>query len=199
MVFLHEVERRASELRPTFDVDVVVDLRAEPGGLDRIHSVLVDAGFEQDLPGPDGAAHRYRLGAAVFDVLAPDNVGKRARLRLGAGRTIEAPGTTQAVRRSSVVAVEFGGVVAPIRRPNVVGALVGKAAAVVRLLSQSPASRTKHLRDLDSLAGLLGPEDRRHANLSRTERSLIAGLLDSSELTDLAVASLRALLDAGAS
>jgi hypothetical protein len=199
MVFLHEVERRASELRPTFDVDVVVDLRAEPGGLDRIHSILVNAGFEQDPPGPDGAAHRYRQGAAVIDVLAPDNVGKRARLRLGAGRTIEAPGTTQAFRRSSIVAVEFGGMVAPIRRPNVVGALVGKAAAVVKISSQSPASRTKHLRDLDSLARLLGPEDRHDANLSPTERRLITGLLDSSQLTDLAVVSLQALLNTAAS
>lgn len=198
MVFLHEVERRASEVRPTFDVDVVVDLRAEPGGLDRIHSLLVDAGFEQDLPGPDGAAHRYRRGAAVFDVLAPDNVGKRARLRLGAGHTIESPGTTQGFRRSSVVSVEFGGIVAPIRRPSVVGALVGKAAAVVKISSQSAASRAKHLRDVDSLARLLGPEDRHDANLVRAEHKLIAGLLDSSELTDLAVVSLRALLEAGA-
>ena len=95
MVFLHEVERQATDVRPTDDVDVVVGLRAEPAGLTRIHSALITAGFDQDSPGPEGTAHRYRRRAAVIDVLAPDNVGSRAQLRLGAGRTIEAPGTTK--------------------------------------------------------------------------------------------------------
>ena len=104
MVFLHEVERRAANVRPTDDVDVVVDLRAEPAGLVRIHGALVAAGFAQDRPNPDGAAHRYRRGGAVFDVLAPDNVGVRAQLDLGAGRTVEAPGTTQAFHRWQLLA-----------------------------------------------------------------------------------------------
>jgi hypothetical protein len=90
MVFLHEVERNGTDVRPTDDVDVVVDLRAEPAGLTRIHKALTDASFDQDQPGPEGTAHRYRRGSAVIDVLAPDNVGKRAQLDLGAGRTIEA-------------------------------------------------------------------------------------------------------------
>ena len=59
MVFLHEVERSTTDVRPTDDVDVVVDLRAEPAGLDRIHSTLTNAGFGQDFPGPEGTAHRY--------------------------------------------------------------------------------------------------------------------------------------------
>jgi hypothetical protein len=71
MVFLHELERGTIETRPTDDVDVVVDLRAEPAGLARIHSALLDAGFEQDAPGPEGTAHRYRRDTAVIDVLAP--------------------------------------------------------------------------------------------------------------------------------
>ena len=43
MVFLHEVERQATDVRPTDDIDVVVDLRAEPAGLARIHSALISA------------------------------------------------------------------------------------------------------------------------------------------------------------
>ncbi len=62
MVFLHEVERRAKDIRPTDDVDVVIDLRAEPAGLARIHLALESAGFSQDAPSPEGAAHRYRRG-----------------------------------------------------------------------------------------------------------------------------------------
>lgn len=109
MVFLHEVERAAIDVRPTDDVDVVVNLRAEPTGLARVHGALASSGFLQDAPSPDGAAHRYRRGAAVIDVLAPDNVGARAQLTLGAGRTIEAPGTTQAFRRCGTVTAEVAG------------------------------------------------------------------------------------------
>ena len=193
MVFLHEVERNATDVRPTNDVDVVVDLRAEPAGLDRIHSTLTNAGFGQDSPGPESTAHRYRRQAAVIDVLAPDNVGTRARLRLGTGRTIEAPGTTQAFARSGVVAVEVDGETAKIRRPDIVGALLGKAAAVAKISSQSAASRAKHLRDFDSLARLLGMVDREGADLTSSERRMIVALTEAPELSELAVASLRLL------
>lgn len=104
LVFLHQIERGASDVRPTDDVDVVVDIRVEPLGLTRVHTVLIEAGFVQDLPGPEGTAHRYRREAATFDVLAPDNVGARAKLAIGSGRTVQAPGATQpssAQRRSS--------------------------------------------------------------------------------------------------
>jgi len=194
MVFLHELERQATEIRPTIDIDVVVNLRAEPDGLARVHDALISADFEQDMPGPDGAAHRYRRGAAVFDVLAPDNVGKRARLDLGVGRTIEAPGTSQAFRRSGIVTVETDAGSAEIRRPELLGALIGKAAAVAKVTSQSRASQAKHLRDFDSLARLFGPNDRATADLSRSERKLLTSLRRSQELSKLASAALDALL-----
>lgn len=75
--------------------------------------------------------------------------------------------------------VGLDGVSGVIRRPNLVGALVGKASAVVKISSQSAASRAKHLRDFDSLARLLGPTDRAAANLGKAEvrllRRLVAG------------------------
>jgi len=194
MVFMHEVERRAVDVRPTDDVDVVVNLRAEPAGLARIHDVLVGADFSQDSPSPDGAAHRYRRGGAVIDVLAPDNVGERAQLKIGVGRTIEAPGTTQAFHRSAVVTVELDGGSAEIRRPNLVGALIGKASAVEKISSQSAANRAKHLRDFDSLARMLGPADRATADLSKSEQKLLGQLAESPDLTRLGTAAVRALL-----
>ncbi len=83
--------------RPTDDVDVVLDLRVEPDGLSIVHRALTESGFTQRLPDPDGIAHRYLRAGATFDVLAPDNLGQRARLTLGNGRTIEAPGASQAL------------------------------------------------------------------------------------------------------
>lgn len=138
MVFLHEIERQATEVRPTNDVDVAIDLRSEPSGLAKIHKVLHSAGFGQDVPAANGPAHRYRRDAAVIDVLAPDNIGRRARLRIGAGHTIEAPGTSQAFRRSQLVTVELDGRTAEIRRPDIIGALLGKVAAVTKRSHRKP-------------------------------------------------------------
>lgn len=194
MVFLPEVERRATDVRPTDDLDVVVNLRAEPAGPERIHAALSEAGFSQDAPSPDGVAHRYRRDGAVIDVLGPDNVGGRAKLELGAGRTIQAPGATQALRRSGSVTVEYDGSSAKILRPDLVGALIGKASAVEKISSQSAAGRAKHLRDVDSLARLLGPRDRAAADLSKGERRLLGGLVEATELSPLGQAAIQSLL-----
>lgn len=64
----------------------------------------------------------------MIDILGPDNVGERAKLDLGVGRTIQAPGTTQALRRSGSVTVEFDGSSATILRPDLVGALTSNPA-----------------------------------------------------------------------
>ena len=174
MVFLHEVERDSTDVRPTNDIDLVVDLRIEPTVLGHTHQVLAAAGFEQDLPSPEGVAHRYRRGGATIDVLAPDHLGTRAKLSLGSGRTIEAPGTSQAFGRVSLVRVELDDETAEIvRRPTLVGALLGKATAVTEIISMSSAERAKHIRDVDALARLLGPADRAGASLTKTERSTL--------------------------
>lgn len=196
MVFLHEVERGATDTRPTEDVDVVVDLRVEPTVLSRVHSVLIGAGFEQEVPSADGIAHRYSQEGATLDVLAPDNLGKRARLSLGGGRTIEAPGASQALVRSSVVNVQLeGGPTVPVRRPTLVGALLGKVAAATRIVPQSSAERAKHVRDVDSLARLVGPLDREGADLTTKERTWLRRMAESSDLSALAQRSIALLAD----
>jgi len=185
MVFLHEVEREAADTRPTDDVDVVVDLRVKPAGLAHAHHVLTRFGFDQSAPGRDGVAHRYRRRGATIDVLAPDNPGRRAPLTLGIGRTIEAPGASQALSRSSTVRVELAdGAVAPVRRPTLVGALLGKVAAT-GIVAQSPADRAKHLRDVDSLARLLGAADREGAHLVPRERAALARAADLPGISPL--------------
>lgn len=193
MVLLHEVERHARDVRPTDDVDVAIDLRTEPAGLARIHDALRAAGFDQDQPGPDGIAHRYRRGQAVIDVLAPDNIGRRARLDIGVGRTIEAPGTSQAFRRSATVTVRLDDTIAQIRRPSLLAGFLGKIAAATKITSQTTAERLKHLQDADALAKLLGPDDRKGAELSPTDRKLIAGFLATPGISPLAATQARIL------
>lgn len=86
---------------------------------------------------------------------------------------------------------------AEIQRPDVVGALLGKAAAVVKIASQSSANRAKHLRDFDSLARLLGALDRNGANLTKSERRMIVSLSGEPGLSELALASLAILVRSG--
>lgn len=196
MVFLHEVERQASDVRPTNDVDLVVDLRVEPTALGHTHNVLARAGFSQDIPSPEGVAHRYRRGGATIDVLAPDHIGARAKLSLGSGRTIEAPGTSQAFGRVSLVRVELdANTGAIVRTPTLVGALLGKATTATEIVSLSSAERAKHVRDVDALARLLGPADRASASLTTKERSTLAQIAGHPDISSLAARSIHLMTE----
>ncbi len=88
-----------------------------------MHHGLRDAGFTQDQPSTEGIARRYRRNGAVIDVLASDNIGARARLRLGRGRTLSAPGTTQAFRRSQLMTITLAD--GPTAEINAAGERVG--------------------------------------------------------------------------
>lgn len=193
MVFLHEVERQAAEVRPTDDVDIAVNVRAEVAGLARIHFVLTAARFSQDPVSSDGVAHRYRRGSAVLNIVASDEVGERAQLRLGAGRTIRAPGTAQAFRRSEIAHVDVGGRSARIRRPTLVGALIATASTVQASSSEPPANRSKLISDFDSLARLLGPSDRATADLGEGETKMLAELAREVDMSPLGRAAVEAL------
>ena len=124
-------------------------------------------------------------------MLAPDHIGARAKLSLGSGRTIEAPGITQAFGRVSPVRVELdGGTAAIVRRPTLVGALISKATAVAEIVSLSSAERAKHLRDVDALARLLGPTDRARTTLTAREQSIVSRVAEHSDISPLATRSI---------
>lgn len=64
----------------------------------------------------------------------------------------------------------------------------------MKITSQSSASRAKHLRDFDSLARMLGPNDRATADLRMGERRLLGGLSESAQISDLGGTALQLLL-----
>lgn len=133
----------------------------------------------------------------VVDVLAPDNLGRRARLALGGGRTIGVPGATQALDRSEFIRVALAdGSTARLRRPTLIGALVGKVLAVHQITSMTSAERMKHVRDADSLVRLLGPLDRHEAQLTPKERTQLQRFAESPDLSALGRRSLEVLLGA---
>ena len=90
--------------------------------------------------------------------------------------------------------VDLGETSGLVRRPSLIGALLGKAAAVTKIASQTAADRSKHLRDFDSLSMMLGPSDRHSAELTKSERRALQGLVDEPGLSKLAVASLNLLI-----
>lgn len=177
MVFLHQAERQLqSPIAPRWstDLDLAINLRAKPGELDRIHRILTDHGFVQP---PQPIEHRYRRDhdGVTVDVVAPDHLGEHLP-RLGVGHTTQAPGSTQALRRTEWVSVTLGDATAAIARPNLVGALILKQAAV----RDSPGGRApeRHRHDVFTLAAMLQPDDSRGANLTRNERRLVRSALD---------------------
>lgn len=76
--------------------------------------------------------HRFLRGTVAVDLLAPEGLrhGNRMLGTLSGARTIQAPGGTQALRRSYVTRIRSGSMTAEVRVPSLLGALVVKACAI---------------------------------------------------------------------
>jgi len=176
LVHLHCAERGTSPTRPTNDIDTVVDIRASPTMLATFTGALKDMGFTAETSA-EGVQHRWRRDKAQIDVLIPEGVGERAAARAGAGgaRTIRAPGTTQALKRSEAVMVTVEGRTGTVLRPTLVGALVGKAAARTEIASDPTSAR--HCTDFLVLAGLVSARDFREGALEKKDRLRLSKML----------------------
>jgi hypothetical protein len=125
MVQLHALERGATQVRPTHDIDVLGQARPQ-GALSAIDAALRDEGFEPVLPDLDGYARRYVRHGLSVDLLAPDGI--KPPPDLGGGRkAIGVPGGSQALARSETVAVTVNGRSFELRRPTLLGAVLIKA------------------------------------------------------------------------
>ncbi|MBM9464845.1 hypothetical protein JL108_15430 [Aeromicrobium sp. YIM 150415] len=177
LVHLHCAERGVSPMRPTDDVDTVVDIRASTDMLETFTGALADLGFEPEMSG-DGVQHRWRRDLAQIDVLIPEGVGERARQRVGVGGapTVSAPGTTQALTRTEPVAVVVGDREGTVLRPNLVAALVGKAAARTEIASNRASVR--HSTDFVILASLISARDFRETELSRKDKKRLRAMVE---------------------
>lgn len=111
LVHLHRAERGQFPVRPTNDVDAVIDVRADPRFLHTFTKTLNDLGFTPAGISGEGRQHRWRRGPASIDVLLPEGVGERTSLRQGVtgSPTLTTEGGTQALRRSETVPVVVDG------------------------------------------------------------------------------------------
>ena len=187
LVHLHCAERGVIPVRPTNDVDTVVDIRAAPGMLARFTGALTDLGFTPDTSA-DGVQHRWRRDHAQIDVLIPEGVGERAAARLGAGGapTVSAPGATQALSRSEPLVVRINGRIGTVLRPNLVGALIGKAAARTEVTVDR--ARTRHCTDFVVLAGLISARDFRETHTDTKDRKRLRSMIACCRLDAAAMA-----------
>ena len=84
------------------------------------------AGFEPERD--DSLVFRFVRGHDIVDVLAPDNLGERARLTtVPPDSTMEALGSRQALTRGRTVTVDAGDGPFELPVPSLVGAIVIKA------------------------------------------------------------------------
>lgn len=151
MVYLLAIEGGVEPTRVTDDIDVLVNVRARPGATEWLAEWLIAHDFELQTVSADSIGHRFAkpaaggVGTVIFDILAPEGIGQKASTAtIPPARTVEAPGGTQALRRSSLIGVtvsEDNGRPARtglVRRPNVLGGLVAKAAATALAVRSNP-------------------------------------------------------------
>lgn len=142
LIYLLAAENGTGLPRATDDVDVVIDVRARPGGTEWFAGWLVERGYQLEGVSADGIGHRFIKaadpgpGTVVVDILAPEGLGEGTSVfTRRPARTVQAPGSVQALARSEVVAVQVSGDtgrparIGFVRRPDLLGALVAKASA----------------------------------------------------------------------
>ncbi len=172
MVMLHAAEHSVPPLRVSRDIDVVVNARVVTAALRGFVSGITKSGFQLAGASPDGVAHRYTRGGASIDVLAPEGLGPRTDLTTTPpGRTIQAPGGTQALARTELVPVEHAGQRGLIPRPSLLGAVVMKAAAAA--VDDAPQA---HQQDLALLLSLVPDPGAMAAEMTRTDRVRLRGV-----------------------
>lgn len=180
LVHLHCAERGQFPVRPTNDLDTVIDVRAHPRILHTFTMALTDLGFRSAGTSAEGREHRWVRAQASIDVLLPEGIGERASERKGVtgSPTLPTEGGTQALRRSETVAVIVEGRAGFVRRPNLVGALVVKAAAHGHAGDLDPR---RHRRDFLVLAGLVRASDFTDDELNKTDRSRLHSMVRAIE------------------
>jgi hypothetical protein len=145
MMFLLAAENGVTMPRTTTDMDVVINVVESPGAIRALASQLLRQGLEFGDVSPAGIAGRFRKsadpgpGRVMFDVLAPEGLEERTDITtVPPARTIQVPGSRQALDRSQLVNVRVRQSEGVVRRPSLVGALVAKAAATTIAVRSNP-------------------------------------------------------------
>jgi hypothetical protein len=180
LVALLAAEHGVALPRTTQDADVLVDVRAAPGGIETVCAFLAERGLELEGVSPEGVGHRFSCAAdpgpghVSFDVLAPDGLSERTRtVTVPPARTVSVPSGSALLAACETVEVTITGMATEqesgrVRRPGVLAALVGKAAATTIAGRVDPE---RDLQDAALLLSMLDVADPSLAELSRGQRA----------------------------
>jgi hypothetical protein len=168
MVRVIEAEHGAPTGWTTSDVDTLLDVRAFSTATEEAAARLQAANFAPERYG-ENLTYRFVRGTDIVDVLAPDHLGERARLRtVPPDETLEALGGRQALNRKRMVKVDAGHGPFELPVPSIAGALVIKARVAAN--TQGRSSQSKHERDLARLLALVRDPPALRDQLTRRER-----------------------------
>ena len=148
MVHAHAVRSGLVPIRPTRDVDLLLDIRVASVGA--VAGALTRAGFVADHGAVGAPLHRFRRDTDVVDVLVARDTPGPTRWRRRP--LLRVPGAAQALDRLDTYVLGSGGEAVAIRVPDSLGAIIAKAAAYV-VDSRQPQ---RHLEDLVVLASATG-------------------------------------------
>ena len=145
IMYLLALENGATMARTTTDMDVGINVVESLGVIRALASQLLQRGFEFGDVSPTGTGGRFRKsadpgpGRIMFDVLAPEGLEERTDITtVPPARTIQVPGSRQALDRSQLVNVRVRESEGVVRRPSLVGAFVAKAAATTIAVRSNP-------------------------------------------------------------
>lgn len=176
MVQLHARAAGVVEVRPTHDVDALVDVMAAGVSVAAIVGLLAGRGFDVVEPGwPDSPVHRLRRNDDVIDILVADHLPKRSQPRLHRHPVMPVDGGAQALTRTQRVVIDHDGLTTELTVPDLLGALVLKGAAHMA----DRRDRDRHLRDAALLASLITDHHRELARLQGSDRKRLRHLRDA--------------------
>jgi hypothetical protein len=131
MVTLYAFEHGRTPPRFSLDADALINVRLIPHGTQRFSKLLLDLDYELVDVSGFGHGHRFKKGAVVIDVLAPDGLNAmERRVTVPPLYTVQVPGGSQALQRTEVVEVAVGDARGVLPRPNLLGAILVKTRAI---------------------------------------------------------------------
>jgi len=171
MVALHGWAQGRTQIRPSEDADLLVNVRTVTKGTELMGQALVKRGYRFDGASPEGVGHRFRTAHVSLDVLGPDGLGPNTNLRVAEGaHTVEVPGGSQALNRSEEFTVRSRRRSGRVPIPNLLGAILVK----VRAISVDDNAEAQR-RDVGFLLSLVRDPDSLEGNLARSERKWLRG------------------------
>lgn len=160
MVQVHAMANGIDTIRPTIDLDILLDIQLSASVVMRADRAISDLGYVLQEPGDvrrkQSPHYRYVRQAAIgvekIDVMVPEHAGPTATRRLHGRPMFEVEGGTQALRRTKTCELKSNSSEsARITVPDELGALILKSAAHIA----DNRDRERHLQDAAVLAACI--------------------------------------------